>query len=69
MEELRSDLETVKKKLRESERENTRMKRAMEKVTTLEAEKKKLEKLILDVSNDRKEQVELLLSASYDLYT
>ena len=43
MEELRSDLETAKKKLRESERENTRMKRAMEKVTTLEAEKKKLE--------------------------
>lgn len=54
MDELRSDLDQTKKKLRESERENNRMKRNMEKVNAIEADKKKLERLILDINNDKK---------------
>lgn len=37
-------------------------------MTAIENEKKKLERLILDVNNDKKEQVELLLTVSHDLY-
>ena len=58
----------MKKKTRESERENNRLKRNIDKLSSLENDKKKLERLILDLNNEKKEQVEILLSASHDLY-
>ena len=41
----------------------------MERITSIETDKKRLEKLILEMNNEKKEHVELLLSVTYDFYT
>ena len=42
LEDLRNELTEVKKKLRDSDRENTKLKKGMDRVNVIEAEKKKL---------------------------
>ncbi len=42
MEELRIQVDQLKKKTREGDRENNRLKRNLDKLSTLQAEKKKL---------------------------
>lgn len=42
LEELKAELELIKNKQRDTERENIRMKKNMDKFTNLESEKKKL---------------------------
>lgn len=51
------------------ERENLKLKKKIEKSQGLEGEKKKLEKIILDVSKSKDAEIEMLLVSLYDLRT
>lgn len=68
MEELRAQCEESQKKRQEAERENNRLKRSINKLNAIENDKKKLERLILDVNTEKKDQVELLLAVTHDFY-
>lgn len=65
MEELRDEVQKQKKKMREMERETKKLKRNLEKMGGLETEKKKLEKIILDVNRDRIDQINFLVQTVY----
>ncbi len=49
------------------ERDNLKLKKKLEKTQSLEGEKKKLEKIILDVSKTKDTEIEMLLVSLYDL--
>ena len=65
LEELKTELDLNKKRLRETERDNIRMKRSMDKYNTLEAEKKKLERLVIELNREKVEHVEVLLQSMF----
>jgi DNA repair exonuclease SbcCD ATPase subunit len=64
---LQEELDKVRNSYRELERDNLKLKKKLEKTQSLEGEKKKLEKIILDVSKTKDTEIEMLLVSLYDL--
>ena len=60
-------MSNLKLKQKESIREKTELRRTTEKHKHLTTEKKKLERIILSVSKERVEEIEMLLSLVFDL--
>jgi regulator of replication initiation timing len=66
--ELKTEVEELKRKNRLAEKENSKLKRSLSINCNLSNEKNKLERLVLEMSNEKKEQVELLVTSAFDLY-
>ena len=64
---LEEELARVRNMLREQERETMKWRKKTERMGTLEAEKKKLERMLQEMSRSKEAEIEMLVSSLYEL--